>query len=194
MTVPATKAEALALGVRTFFPGTPCANGHIAERIAFPRRSACVECNRAGARRGKRRYYEKNKDAERSKARVYQAKLRASKLDWGSRNPEAFAEMKSVWKKANLERGRASAMKRKAIQLQAQPKWLSPEQKAEMLSLYREAVRKSKDTGIRHEVDHIVPLQGRTVCGLHVPWNLRVLTAIENNSRPRIWHGEMEMV
>jgi 5-methylcytosine-specific restriction endonuclease McrA len=38
----------------------------------------------------------------------------------------------------------------------------------------------SQTTGERYVVDHIIPLQGEAVCGLHVPWNLRVITQEEN--------------
>lgn len=69
------------------------------------------------------------------------------------------------------------------------PKWLTAEHKAAIKAIYREAVRTEQETGIKHEVDHIVPLQGKTVSGLHVPWNLRVLPAIVNNRRPRVWRG-----
>ena len=49
-----------------------------------------------------------------------------------------------------------------------------------MRDLYVQARRLTKITGERYVVDHIVPLRGDEVCGLHVPWNLRVITQEEN--------------
>ena len=70
--------------------------------------------------------------------------------------------------------------KRHAQKLQATPPWLTAEQQAEIKAIYAECRRLQEETGIAHNVDHIHPLQGATVCGLHVPWNLQVLTESEN--------------
>jgi hypothetical protein len=60
------------------------------------------------------------------------------------------------------------------------PAWANT---AAMLTVYQEARRKTRETGILHNVDHIVPLRNPFVCGLHVESNLRVITAEENLRR-----------
>jgi 5-methylcytosine-specific restriction endonuclease McrA len=78
-------------------------------------------------------------------------------------------------------------MRRKRNQL-ATPPWLSSEQKSQMRFIYRTALLVSKESGVKHHVDHIVPLRGRGVCGLNVPWNLQIITATENVKKGnRVW-------
>ena len=60
------------------------------------------------------------------------------------------------------------------------PAWLTAEHKVQMEAFYKKAHTRTKSTGTKMHVDHVVPLQGKTVCGLHVPWNLQVITASEN--------------
>lgn len=86
----------------------------------------------------------------------------------------------SNWKKLNRDKVNALANKRRAMQIQRTPHWLSREQLRDIADFYTIAQMFRMYTGEQYHVDHIVPLQGKKVSGLHVPWNLQVLPAIEN--------------
>ena len=60
---------------------------------------------------------------------------------------------------------------------------LWPGDRHKVVAKYAEARMLTKATGVKHEVDHIVPLSGPDVCGLHVSWNLRVITQQENQEK-----------
>jgi hypothetical protein len=63
----------------------------------------------------------------------------------------------------------------------AKPKWLSAEQMKEIHEIYKDMRTRNRVAGkIEYHVDHVVPLNGETVCGLHVPWNLEVVKAKDN--------------
>jgi hypothetical protein len=108
------------------------------------------------------------------------------------------------WKQANPERARLNDLNRDPVKLhsakakyraarrQAYPPWIDDAHMARIHEVYRLRREISEKTGVVHEVDHIVPLQGKTVCGLHVWWNLRVIPREENNRRPRIWSNSVD--
>ncbi len=70
-----------------------------------------------------------------------------------------------------------NALKRRIALQNATPSWADHEA---IDAYYTEAKRLSVMTGSKHDVDHIIPLQGKHVCRLHVPWNLRVITKTDN--------------
>lgn len=79
-----------------------------------------------------------------------------------------------MYRDANKGRYAYHCRTRQARLLQATPLWLTIDQKKQMIDLYEEAKAKGMN------VDHIIPLRGKTVCGLHVPWNLQLLNPSEN--------------
>ena len=181
--LPTTREEAKKTGSKYYFTGQPCKHGHIAPRKT---KGACIEClkvewakgnetraeyfkqyNQSEAgQKAKREYYERNRlqVIERAQGRSDEDKRRYKKNHKLS-NPDMYKEMVSL--------------RRRRFRL-ATPKWLTDEQKMEIRLKYRVAIELSRRTGVRHAVDHVVPLHGENVCGLHVPWNLEVITQKEN--------------
>lgn len=102
------------------------------------------------------------------------------------RNPERRAQIDKKSRKKNYERVVANKAKYRAAKTDRVPPWLNRAQKFEIRCIYayRNALRK---LGLNYEVDHIVPLQGELVCGLHVPWNLQIITAQENRLKNNGW-------
>lgn len=113
------------------------------------------------------------------------ARLRAR--EWASDNQERKASSDKQWREANRARDRANKARYRAAVRKATPPWLTDDHRSQILSFYEQADKLTLETGIEHEVDHIIPLQAGCACGLHVPWNLRVITRDDNNRRPRKW-------
>ena len=176
---PNNRKEAQKLGIKYYFTGQPCIRGHVVLRKT---KGSCVECVREdwakdNANRGKKpkseaskaagkRYYEKNKEAVKARA--------------NARSKDEVSQYKRKYKEANPELYKALTSVRKRRHRDATPKWITTGHKLAMRQLYLQAMELTKLTGERYVVDHIVPLISDVVCGLHVPWNLRVITQEEN--------------
>jgi 5-methylcytosine-specific restriction endonuclease McrA len=87
------------------------------------------------------------------------------------------------WARANPDRAKTNAYancaRRYANKRSRTPPWLSADQRAEILAIYREC-RERRRLGEDLHVDHVIPLVGRDVSGLHVPWNLQIVPASYN--------------
>ena len=85
-----------------------------------------------------------------------------------------------AWKANNKTQVLADNKVRRRKHREATPPWLTRKQKSEIRQLYQIAITMTQTTGEQYVVDHIVPLRSHEVCGLYVPWNLRVITQEEN--------------
>ena len=97
--------------------------------------------------------------------------------------PEGQATIKAYgkkWRTENPGKNNAKSNRRRAEHLQRTPGWLSSEDEWLFGEIYELAAMRSKATGVKHHVDHIIPLKGRLVSGLHVPTNLQVIPARDN--------------
>jgi hypothetical protein len=101
-------------------------------------------------------------------------------LVWRKANPHSHRKSSSNWKKNNAGHNSAIMAKRRADKIQRTPAWMTKEQLAAIDKLYKQAAWLTRITGVRWHVDHIVPLKGKNVSGLHIPDNLQVIPAWEN--------------
>jgi len=94
------------------------------------------------------------------------------------------------WFEKNKDAQIAYANKKKAKRLKAVALWAD---KKAIRELYRIAAIKTKETGVKHHVDHVYPLKSPFLCGLHVETNLQVITAEENlRKRNLYWPGQLD--
>lgn len=173
----AGRKDAVARGLPRYFSGKPCRHGHIAERVTASR--TCVECARAIHKR----FRDKDPEACRADNRARNQKMWATRGDYHAlsyaKHRDAIRARLAKWLAAHPGAKNAYNARRRHRAARATPWWLTDAQLAEIRSFYDDAARR----GAGWSVDHIVPLQGKTVCGLHVPWNLRVITGTENQSK-----------
>ena len=130
-----------------------------------------------------RKYYHENKEGRREYARkYYQDNIEAVK-EYRLENKDYLNERNRERKKENPDKTRAYAAKRRSRKHNATPEWLTEEQDNKIKLYYKIAKALEMMDGVKRHVDHIVPLKGSGVRGLHVPWNLQILTAEQNLSK-----------
>lgn len=109
------------------------------------------------------------------------------------RNKGSRDEASKKWRELNPDKANKHSANYRALKLRAKPVWLSVEQEGQIRYIYQLARECSAISGNQYHVDHIIPLRGKDICGLHVPWNLQVLPAEQNirksNSLDRAYMG-----
>lgn len=143
---------------------------------------ACVLEKRRQRYRTDEAYRGKIRDYRISRAEHFRAMIRL----WGKENLAYVREkkreryQKSAEYKASVK---ASKARYRAAKLSSQPACLSESNKQKIKDIYLLVGDLQLVSGQKYHVDHIIPLRGKNVCGLHVPWNLQVLPADINLSK-----------
>lgn len=185
-------------GEATYVPEAPCARGHLLRSTSG---GSCIECRRASE---KARY---KCDPQKTKARTkikYQssadvicARRRAAyalnphkekaiarirSVEWRLKNPqhEGMKAAKSRYKTENPGKVRADTVKRRTAKMHRTPAWLTSDDLWLIEQAYELAALRTKMFGFSWHVDHVIPLQGKAVSGLHVPTNLQVIPWLDN--------------
>lgn len=169
-------SEAREQGLSRYFTGKPCKRGHVTERYTSTKN--CVKCVRVvdetwdANNPGKRQEYMKKYRSNNPLTEEDRIKGRKACLAWQKRN-RAYCV--------------ASVMKRDAAKIQRTPSWADNDK---ILEFYKLSAKLTEETKIRHHVDHIIPLRGELVSGLHVHYNLQVIPAHINISKKNKFNPE----
>ena len=128
--------------------------------------------NREACLSNKKRYYAKNRE-----------EIRATQAEYQKANYEQMLENNKQWRKKNPLKAKMKDVLNRYNRYNAIPNWLTKEDKQKIKDIYKKCKELTMQTGIQHHVDHIIPIKGKNISGLHVPENLQILTASQNCSK-----------
>jgi hypothetical protein len=186
-------SEAKSLGLTRYITGKPCRKGHFAER--YTSTSGCVICVKIKSEQARKANPQKALDSFRKWLKNNREIHNFRVKRWRAANKDKFKTTADLWVKANPEKVKAKiqrwiqknpaaytaiAVASVARRAKRVPGWLTSDDKWMIQEAYSLARLRTKITGFKWEVDHIIPLRGELVSGLHVPTNLQVIPKSEN--------------
>jgi hypothetical protein len=143
----------------------------------------CKECTKAKANAA----YHNNKEVHNARSNDYRRKnmpkIRAIAANYREKNRKKINAYSGEWIKSNRLSSTLHTAKYRAAKLQRTPHWLTEFDLLKIKCLYQLAAMRTRESDYTWDVDHIIPLKGRLVSGLHVPDNLRVIPATENKRK-----------
>lgn len=194
-----TRQEAKALGLPVCY-GSACKDHPELEGLRRVS-GACVECAKEALRANRLANPERTKAQRRKDTAKLLAKPEAAQKKrerdaqyrkdnpekcrttismWSARNPEKVKLYAAKTKASNKGKVNAHTAKRRLAKINRTPKWLTKDDYWMIEQAYELAAMRTKTFGFSWHVDHIIPLQGAVVSGLHTPYNLQVIPGVDN--------------
>lgn len=182
MTDVVTLKSAKALGLKRYFTGSPCVRGHVSERYTGSK--MCISCSdeHSRARNAAPGFHQAKYAANRDRCKAAAVRYRRAHPDKiresnANRDKGMMRRGEQAYARANPGKMRAKNISRKLAKAKRTVAWAD---KAEIARVYAEARTMSEVLGVPYHVDHVIPLRGKTVSGLHVHSNLQILPGAEN--------------
>lgn len=153
----------------------------------------CILCHRldSNIRKNKNRAIPEFKQKELVYKKLYREKTvmqRAAYMaQWRQENKEHLAKYDKEYRNNNKSRTNYWCQLRKISIMQRTPKWLTEDDLWMIEQAYELAAYREKIFGFKWHVDHIIPLRGKTVSGLHTPYNLQVIPATINQRKSNLY-------
>jgi hypothetical protein len=212
-----TREQAKLRGLKKYFTGTKCNNGHLSNRRTA--NGSCDECVQLSRKKNydseknkiyQKQYYQQNKESLNAQSKQYYIEHNERLKEYAKQNyqnnieyyldynKQYYQQNKEYFKTHNKQYYQknidyfikywsdnagmynANSAKRRSLIKQAIPTWANIDM---IQKIYDKCASTTNETGIRHNVDHIVPLQGKNVCGLHCEDNLQILTETANKQK-----------
>lgn len=174
---PSTRDAARVLGMAKFFTGKPCRNGHVELRLTST--GDCRECVRLRRERGSQRNPAGPKAAQDRHRSNNRDRMNARSATWRVANKARYKALRRKHYEENKSDYVFAAQMRKAHVRLATPVW---QDRGELRRFYAEC---PEDL----QVDHVIPLRGEMVCGLHVIGNLQYLSGPANMRKSNKFAG-----
>lgn len=158
------RKNAMLQGLSHYWAGRPCVHGHAALRRVNDR--VCTECDKNA--KSLKRASLANENIKNIRRKSYQ------------KHKEAALLTKKVYREKNKGKINAFCAARKKVVKQRTPSWLTDFDRIKIRCMYQLSAMYTRENNESWHVDHVIPLQGVMVSGLHVPNNLQVIRGLDN--------------
>lgn len=179
--------EARQNGLKTYVAEKRCKRNH--DPIRYVSNNSCYQCTIEASAKWKSDNFEKMQITLKLYRQENKEICYTRTRKWMEKNRDKVNAATRRWSANNSHKSRAKYARYKASKLQRTPKWLTNEDFRKIQLEYELAAWCSKVTGEKYHVDHIIPLRGKMVSGLHVPSNLQVILMADNLKKHNTFIG-----